>query len=135
MTKILNLTPHEIKIYSEDKENLRIEIPKSGEVARIPSLNLKVEEIEIEDKWGYLYKVPNTVKQYQKGQVFRQIEKYCREYDLVIVSLPLLLQASLFFKDNPEAISNLVAPDTDEGAVRDASGQIVGTVGFISVIA
>ena len=108
---IINLTPHDIRIYDAEGKNVIATFPASGTVARVKSSTEIVGEvngIEIAcTTFGEIEGLPDP----QPGT------KY-------IVSL-LVLQAAAGKRDD------LIGPDTGPGsAVRDESGQIIGVRRF-----
>ncbi|MEM5868250.1 MAG: hypothetical protein QXG39_10080 [Candidatus Aenigmatarchaeota archaeon] len=108
---LVNLTPHEIVVYDSSGQNILFKIPPSGTVARVSTFQQKVGELNgipiYKTTYGKVENLPNP----QPGVVY-------------IVSI-LVLQALAGSR------SDIVAPDTGSGAVRDASGKIIGTKSFI----
>ena len=107
--KVVNLTPHEVKIIGEDGE-VKAVFPPSGKVARVSVQRVQAGEINgvpvYANKFGEVENLPEP----QPNTVY-------------IVSL-LVLQACPDRRD-------LVAPDTSpQGAVRDEQGRIIGVRGF-----
>lgn len=108
---IVNLTPHDIRIYDADGKNIIKTYPASGTVARVKSSTEIVGEVDgieiVRTTFGEIEGLPNP----QPGTIF-------------IVSL-LVLQAAAGKRDD------LIGPDTGPGSVvRDAERQIVGVRRF-----
>ncbi len=109
MAKLVNLTPHEINIISE--EGIELRLPPSGEVARATSSTEEVGEVNgikvVKSTFGSVTGLPEPV-----------------EDTIYIVSM-LVLQAL------KGARTDVVGPDTGpESAVRDADGKIIGVKRF-----
>jgi len=118
--KWLNLTPHDINVYTSDNK-LYFTVPRSGLVARLE------EETE---HVGQFVGVPVVRKRYKGVSVNgRSIEDVIEEVkpDMVIVSV--LCLPALPMKIGTAFI---VAPDTGpDSAVRNEKGQIVGVKRFM----
>jgi len=104
----VNLTPHEIRVVSQDG-NVILVIPPSGRVARVATTQEKVSEINgipvIKTSIGDVQGIPEP------------------QPDTVYIVSTLVAQAA----DRQD----VVAPDTSpQGAVRDSKGQIIGVKRF-----
>jgi hypothetical protein len=129
MTKIVNLTPHEIVLYSMDKQTILANYPPSGMVAR-------VSEITKEDKESsHLFGIPIAIKEYGEIENLPKFHFDINEEEksfntnpeaLYIVSVMVLSATN--YSDNP----HIIAPDTGSGAVRDDKGVLLGTTRFVS---
>jgi hypothetical protein len=110
--KIINLTPHAICFYDKDKKTLLEVFPPSGKIARVQ---------EITDCFGKKHDIyPLVVKSYS------DIENLPEESEEDIVYL-----VSCMVKNLLNRRTDVWAPDTGEGAVRDDSGKIIGTIQFV----
>ncbi|MEM2366593.1 MAG: hypothetical protein QXL06_06705 [Nitrososphaerota archaeon] len=109
--KLINLTPHEIVVYSFDSKDIILRIPPSGTVARVSVVQQKVGEINgipiFKTNYGKVEGLPDP----QPNTVY-------------IVSI-LVLQA-LGGKR-----SDVVTPDTGVNVIRDSQGKIIGTKAFV----
>jgi len=108
---IVNLTPHDVRIYDAEGKNVIRTFPASGTVARVKSTTEIVGEVDgiavAKSTFGEIEGLPAP----QPGT------KY-------IVSL-LVLQAAARQRDD------LIGPDTGPGSVvRDENGQIIGVRRF-----
>jgi hypothetical protein len=110
MTKLVNLTPHEVRIIGVNGE---ITIPPSGQVARVSVTQETVGVVVVEG-------VEVPLKRTKYGEVMGVPEP--EEGTYYIVSQLVLAAADR---------DDLVAPDT-ANAVRDENGQIVGVPGLIT---
>ena len=107
--KLVNLTPHTVTLVCGQ---LTVEIPPSGQVARVSATSQEVGSVEID---GFSFPVVKTVF----GEVTGLPEP--AENTIYIVST-LVLSAVQGRKD-------VVAPNTG-AAIGDADGKIVGVPGF-----
>lgn len=110
-TKFVNLTPHPITVFKGEE---KIEIPPSGEVARVGVEQKKVGEL-------------NGIPVHKS--IFGDVEGLPepRENTVYIVST-VVLQA---LKAKNIVRRDLVSPDTTpNGVVRDEEGRIIGVRGF-----
>jgi hypothetical protein len=108
---IINLTPHDIKVYDAEGKNVIRTYPASDQVARVKSKAAVVGEVDgipvVETRFSEITGLPDE----QPDTVY-------------IVSL-LVLQAMEGDRDD------LIAPDTGPGSVvRDENGQIIGVRRF-----
>jgi len=107
--KLVNLTPHEIRVVGEDGEE-RLVIPPSGKVARV-----RTEQTTV----GQVNNIPVVRTMY--GDVEGLPEP--SENTLYIVST--LVAQAVPYRDD------VVAPDTSpNGVVRDEEGRIIGVKRF-----
>ncbi|GIQ63596.1 hypothetical protein PACILC2_21640 [Paenibacillus cisolokensis] len=109
--KIVNLTPHDVKVYDADAKSVIRVYPASGKIARVKSQAVVVGEANgievVRTKFDEIVDLPGP----QPGT------KY-------IVSL-LVLQAAAGTRDD------LIGPDTGfASVVRDAEGNILGVRRF-----
>lgn len=114
-SSLKNLTPHPIVIHTE---NGVLEIPPSGDVARVEFDELQTTSFLVEDdETGEVYEIPCRILS------LRQSDKVISpSQELKITSLPYAMTFYGF------------APDTDKGAVRDEKGQIVGVRGLVLIL-
>ncbi len=107
----INLTPHDITVFVGDGS---IVIPASGTVARVSSIYTHVGDIDgipvSEVSYGDVHGLPQPMD------------------GVIYVVSALVLNA---LKAKGVNRTDVVAPDTDKGAVRDTSGRIIGVRGFI----
>jgi len=108
-TRIINLTPHTVTLVCGQ---LTVEIPPSGQVARVSATAQQVGSVEID---GFSFPVVKTVF----GDVQGLPEP---QEDTVYIVSTLVLSAA-------QGRNDLVAPNTG-AAIRDADGKIVGVPGF-----
>lgn len=106
MTTFINLTPHDITIYGNNKEVIRT-IPASGTLARIETKTERVGEID---------GIP--LMQTFTGNVSGIAEPQEEVYQIVSMPVAQVLSGR----------ADILAPDTGSGAVRDESGRILGTL-------
>ncbi|RLG11485.1 hypothetical protein DRN73_05305 [Candidatus Pacearchaeota archaeon] len=107
--ELVNLTPHEIVLFSKDGTVTTI-FP-SGRVLRIDEKIVKEKE--------------NDVKIVEKEFIPKEVSKFPKkENRYYIVSLP-----TLFFANRDD----FIAPDTNFGAVRDQMGKIIGIKFFCKI--
>lgn len=109
--EFVNLTPHPIVIYKGGRK-IR-EIPPSGKVLRLPEERNPMGEVDGIPVSHLRYGVPNELPPQTEDTIY-------------IVSMLVLLALK-------GKRSDLVAPDTGAGAVRDENGRIIGTKGFVKV--
>lgn len=107
--KLVNLTPHTVTLVCGQ---LTVEIPPSGQVARVSATAQQVGSIEID---GFSFPVVKTVF----GEVTGLPEP---QEDTVYIVSTLVLSAVQGRKD-------VVAPNTG-AAIRDSEGRVVGVPGF-----
>jgi len=107
---MVNLTPHSIKIY--EGKDVILEVPPSGEVARVKKRTLRTYDIE---------GIPVTV--YEDGAVEGMPEE---EENVYLIVSSMVLDALPYRRD-------LLAPDTNKG-VRDEKGRLLGVRGFTSTL-
>jgi hypothetical protein len=113
MSKVKNMTPHEVIVENEDG---RFVFPPSGELLRIPSKRRYSSFFQGELEIQECIFQPEKIKLPDPEQLY-------------IVSLPTLL--ILFATHRPQ--KNIVAPDTDR-AIRDDKGRITAVPGFIRIV-
>jgi hypothetical protein len=109
--RMVNLTPHPLKVYADDRRTIIMEFPKPS-TANIPRIQEK-EKFAIE-----LNGVPVIEKSYSETENLPE-----RKTNVFLIVSLMVLQA------NPGR-DDLLCPDTGNGAVRDESGRIVGTTRF-----
>jgi hypothetical protein len=109
MAKIINLTPHAIKI-ADEAGNIIREIPPSGTVARVSTTEAPAGEIDgipaVETQFGEVEGLPEP----QEDTVF--------------------LVSSLVRSAIPESRTDVLVPDTGPTAVRDEAGRILAVRRF-----
>lgn len=109
--KIINLTPHEINIFTA--EGGKIKIPPSGTVARVSVQRQKVGEITVDGKTIPIHK-----------NVYGEVENLPDpKPDTIYIVSSLVAQAVPHRED-------VLIPDD---AVRDAEGKIIGVKGLAHV--
>lgn len=118
INKIINLTPHEIKIVGEDGEAIAT-FPPSGKVARVQQESVEIPEMT--KKLGGIkvvkteYKEIDNLPPKEEGKI----------YIVSVVVLQALKQRGIERND-------VVAPDTGpESVVRDFQGNIIGVKRFM----
>ena len=108
---VVNLTPHPIVIYAEDRATILRTIEPDGPTPRVS---------EVREDLGQVDDIPVQTTRYG-----------------VIEGLPdavpgtFLIVSSLLLNAAPTYRTDLIAPDTSAGAVRDG-GRILGTVRFVT---
>jgi len=111
---LVNLTPHDIVIYDEDGETVKLVIKPSGKVARVTVKRKKVGKI-------------NGVPVYRNE--FSEVEGLPFPKRGVVYIVSILVQQALKLRGIKR--KDIVSPDTSpEGVVRDKNGRILGTKGF-----
>jgi len=112
--QLINLTPHDIVIYHEDGETVKLVVKPSGKVARVTVKRKKIGEI-------------NGIPVYRNE--FSEVEGLPFPKRGVIYIVSILVQQALKLRGIKR--KDVVSPDTSpEGVVRDKNGKIVGTKGF-----
>ena len=110
MQTIRNLTPHEIAVYDRSGEHVIIRFPP-GRPARVTEVRKAAESIAdlpvSEVRYGGVSGLP--APEVGVWLIVSQIVLSCERSRRV----------------------DLISPDTADGAVRDTSGRIVGTTGFV----
>jgi len=118
MTKIINLTPHEIKIVGEGNKIIQ-SFPPSGRVARV----------ETKQRLVGSFPVPTWKTEFGKVVDLPEPEK-----DTIYIVSLLVLQAvpeRAIRVDDCTVKGDLVAPNTTpSGVVRNEKGEIIGVRGF-----
>ena len=109
--KLRNLTPHEIVVYSQDRTTVLFTVPSEGIFLRVSTDQKTVGDIN---------GIP--VQKVEYGEVK---DLPAPEEDTVFIVSQMVLSALNGTR------SDLVAPDTGKGAVRDENGRILGTTGFV----
>ena len=120
MTKIVNLTPHHLNIFS-DEGNLIASIPPSGTVARVDTIKRVKEYVDVEG-----HKVPISYVTYTQVQ---GLPPYPSDDTLYVVSniVYQCLKGTKWEK-------YLIVPDTNpDSVVRDEAGRIKGVKGFLRI--
>lgn len=113
--KIINLTPHIVKIYDPDGKEVIREFPPSGKVARVNTVRTTVDVVS-----GI------SVRKTTFGKV-ESLPPATFSPIYYIVSF-ITFQACLTEGRNT---TDLLIPDTSpEGAVRDKDGMLLGVKGF-----
>lgn len=111
--KLINLTPHEIAVYTQNKEQVLFKVPAEGIIPRVSSTQEIVGEINgvpvRKNTYGAVENLPET------------------QPDTIYIVSAMVLSALTRNR------SDVVAPDTGAGAVRDESGRIIGTTGFVTL--
>jgi hypothetical protein len=113
--KLVNLTPHEVTVFIDSSNTLKI--PPSGQVARVQST---------EELVGYV----NGISVYKTiyGEVQGLPEP---QEDTIYIVSQVVLQA---LKEKGIKRDDVLAPNTgpsQNGAVRDQQGRIIGVRSFI----
>jgi len=112
--KWVNLTPHDINIYSPDGRSMLASISPSGNVARV----------ETEEEFvGYINGLP--VKRIKYKRIIG-LPKPEDNVFYIVSSIVLIALKAMGIKRN-----DVVAPNTND-AVRDSSGRIVGVKSFMT---
>lgn len=109
--KIRNLTPHDITIYTNDYNEMPYIIPATGIVARVST----TQEIV-----GSINGIP--VQKIKYGNVENLPEP---QEDVVFIVSQMVLSALNGSR------TDVFAPDTGKGAVRDKEGKILGTLNLV----
>lgn len=103
---IVNLTPHDVKVFSEDGETVLAEYPATGESVRVET---KTEIV------GNVNGVPVSTQKY--GDVIGLPKQKPNTVYLVSLVVQMAVKSD-----------DLLSPDTSpKGAVRDNQGRIIGT--------
>jgi len=111
---LVNLTPHEVTVYSQDGQTPILTIPPSGTVARVTPIARIV---------GYLNGIP--IRKVEYGDITGLPEP--QENTVFIVSTVVLIAA----KEKGLDRRDLVSPDTNpDSCIRDSSGKIIGVKYF-----
>jgi hypothetical protein len=107
--KLVNLTPHEIKIVGQDGEVITT-IPPSGQVARVRTKQAVVE---------YVNDIP-IVK-----TTFGDVEGLPEPRENIVYIVSSIVAQAVPHRED------VIAPDTSpQGVVRDEKGQIIGVKRF-----
>lgn len=132
---VVNLTPHDIVVYDEDKKTIKTILPRSGYVARVDVMHKYVDSILINDfckveRFRSLYN--NIVMEGSFGSFFSFVE----EGVVYVVSLLVLnvMREILQYENVRWIYSNkncVMAPDTGSTAVRNEKGDIIGVTRFL----
>ena len=109
----INLTPHTIVLHGR---NGRVEIPASGNVARVSQTRSVLDE-DAGPEYGHV-----DLVRYRPDQV---------------TGLPTPEPGTIYIVSGQVLVacagrSDVFAPDTDKGAVRDPGGRIVGTTALVA---
>ena len=111
MVRLVNLTPHPVRLFKPDGE--WIEVPPSGKVARV---------VEEKEKVGEVDGIPVYLVEYKEVRDLPEPQK-----DTVYLVSQLVLQC---LSGRPDVL----APDTSPtGAIRDNKGQIIGVKALIKI--
>lgn len=116
MKKIINLTPHEITVYTQNKEQeeqVLFKVPAEGIVPRVSVAQEIVGEINGVTVRKNVYGSVENLPDAQPNTVY-------------IVSAMVLSALGGSRVD-------VVSPDTGAGAVRDENNRIIGTTGFVTL--
>lgn len=114
MTKFVNLTPHEVNVYSQDGKKLILSIPPSGKVARVSVTYKTVKNIN---------GIP--VNRVEYGEIVDLPEP---EKDTIYIVSVVVLMA---LKSKGINRSDVLSPDTNpHSVIRDEKGQIIGVKAF-----
>ena len=114
MVKFVNLTPHEVVVYSQDGKEIVLRIPPSGTIARVTTISRVV---------GYIDGIPVRKTEYDKIEGLPEPQ----EDTIFIVSTVLLVA----LKERGIKRTDVVSPDTNpDSAVRDKDGRIIGVKYF-----
>lgn len=114
--KFINLTPHDVVICDSSGNQTRT-LPRSGRVARVETPEFR----SVADLDG----ISVTPHAPLKGRRLVNLPEPCSGTVYVTSILCLPAARELGRRD-------VVAPDTDRGAVRGTDGRIVGTTGFVA---
>ena len=115
VTKIVNLTPHDLVVYDEMGEEEITRLPRAGEMARVETQAKEVGEFSING-----HSVPLVETSF--GDVVNLPEE--KDGTIYVVSI-LVVQAVRDLRDD------VVAPDTGPASVvRDDGGNILGVRRF-----
>lgn len=113
MIKLKNLTPHEIMVYTQNKEQVLFKVPAEGIVPRVSVEQKTVGEINgvpvRKNTYGAVENLPET------------------QPDTIYIVSAMVLSALAGTR------SDVVSPDTGAGAVRDENNRIIGTTGFVTL--
>ena len=113
MKKMINMTPHEIAVYAADKEQVLFKVPAEGIIPRVSTTQETVGDIN---------GVPVRKNTYGTVENFPGPQP-----DTIYIVSAMVLSALAGTR------SDVVAPDTGAGSVRDEGGRIVGTTGFVTL--
>lgn len=110
---MINLTPHEVAVYRKNKEQVLFKVPAEGVVPRVSVQQEAVGEINgvpvLRNVYGSVENLPDS------------------QPETVYIVSAMVLSALEGSRED------VVAPDTGAGSVRDESGSIVGTTGFVTL--
>lgn len=108
--QLVNLTPHDIKVYFEDGETVKAVIKPSGEVARVTVVRKKIGEV-------------NGIPVYRN--VFGKVEGLPKPKKGVYYIVSTLVQQAVRSRGSKR--KDLLSPDTTpESVVRDKDGRVIG---------
>lgn len=111
--KFVNLTPHEIVVYAEEKEKVLLKVPAEGIVPRVSTTQETIGDINgvpvRKNTYGTIENLPGT------------------QPDTVYIVSAMVLSAL------GGSRVDVVSPDTGAGAVRDENNRIIGTTGFVTL--
>lgn len=110
---IKNLTPHEIKVYAEDRTTVLFSVPAEGIFPRVSTTQETVGEINGVPVQKVVYGAIEGLPEQQTDTIY-------------VVSQMVL---SALNGSRPDVF----APDTGKGAVRDEGGRILGTTNFVTL--
>ena len=112
MLRLVNLTPHELKLYDEDGR-LIVTLPPSGQIARVSTKEMKIGELD-----GEVDSIPVFTTMYGdvEGLPPREEDTY------YIVSRMVLNHPSLKDREDVFAPGKLL---------RDENGRVIGAVGLV----
>lgn len=132
MTKMVNLTPHDIKIYTKDKGAILEVVPKSGYVARVDVSYGRIGTLFVKDyiQEPSLYweeDIPIELVSADYGEVVGLPDPEPGVYYIVSA---LVLSA---LRESGSTRRDVIAPDTGPTAVRDEKGNVIGVTRFIGL--
>jgi hypothetical protein len=117
--KIVNATPHEVRIVVSSQE---VVVRSSGQTLRLPEKDEPIGTVTIEG-----IEVPLVLRSWNLPELPQVSEK-----TVVIVSLPFLMSLNSIPSEKLPSGVLFVAPDTGKGAIRNANGQIEGTTQLVT---
>ena len=123
--KVINLTPHPISIYRLDSDDVLLEIPASGDVARLAENDSAAGSI-----WGFDLR---HVVNWQDGENYTLSVPVVRRDWSKIIGLPDPSEGNVFIVAMPVlsalngSRNDVCCPDFGRGALRNDEGTIIGT--------
>ena len=114
MVRFINLTPHEVTVYSEDGKEVVLRIPPSGTIARVSTTSKIIKKVD-----GVLIRKT----EYNKIEGLPEPQ----EDTIYIVSTVLLIA----LKEKGIMRDDVIAPDTNpDSVIRDSQGRVIGVKYF-----